>query len=160
MKRIVSMLLALTMIALLAFSLVSCGAPKDAGAEIAVYLGNQIYDFDPTDYYVDSNAEQVMRLLFEPLFNYTEKGKLECATAESYTVDEEKREIVITLRETYWSNNTRVKAADFVYAWCEKLLNANYPNTAAALLYDIENAAEAKGGLVSPSDIKVVATDI
>ncbi len=160
MKRIVSMLLALTMIALMAFSLVSCGAPKDDGAEIAVYLGNEIYDFDPTDYYVDSNAEQVMRLLFEPLFTYTEKGKLECAAAETYTVDEEKREIVITLRETYWSNNTRVKAADFVYAWCEKLLNANYPNPAAALLFDIENAAEAKGGIVSPSDIKVEATNV
>ena len=160
MKKIVSLLLTLAMLALMAFSLVSCGAPKDGGAEISVYLGNEIYDFDPTDYYVDSNAEQVMRLLFEPLFNYTEKGKLECAAAEKYVVDENKREIVITLRESYWSNNSRVKAADFVYAWCEKLLNANYPNPAAALLYDIENAAQAKSGLVSPSDIKVEATDI
>jgi len=160
MKKIVSLLLALTMVALMAFSLVGCGAPKDGGAEISVYLGNEIYDLDPTDYYVDSNAEQVMRLLFEPLFLITEQGKLEYAAAKEYTVDEQKREIVITLKETYWSNNTRVKAADFVYAWCEKLLNANSANPAAALLYDIENAAEAKSGLVSPSDIKVEATDI
>ncbi|MBR2930742.1 MAG: hypothetical protein IKC32_05885 [Clostridia bacterium] len=159
MKKFVSMLLVLAMISCVAFSLAGCGAPEDDGAHISVYLGNEVYDFDPTDYYVDSNAEQLMSLLFEPLFKL-EKGKLVNGVAESYKVDRELRKIVITLRETYWSNNTRVKAADFVYAWSERLLNPNNANPAAALLYDIENAAGIKSGTLSPAELKAEATDV
>ncbi len=160
MKKIISMLLAVVMLVGIALTLVSCGAPEDGGPEINIYLGNEIYDFDPTDYYVDSNAEQVMSLLFEPLFRYTEDGELECAAAESYDIDEENRQIVIQLRESYWSNSSRVKAADFVYAWSEKLLNPNNANPAAALLYDIENAVEVKSGVLSVSELPVEATDV
>ena len=55
MKKIVSLILSLTLLLSSLAILSSCGA-KDAGAEISVYLGERIYDFDPTDYYVDSNA--------------------------------------------------------------------------------------------------------
>ncbi len=157
MKKIISLLLALVLLATACFTLASCGAPEDDGAEIAVYLGNGIYDLDPTEYYVDSNAEQVMSLLFEPLFRY-EDGKLKNGVAESYTVDRENREIVITLRETYWSNNTKVQGSDFVYAWSERLLSPNNANPAAALLYDIENALAIKSGVMSPAELKVEAS--
>ncbi|MBR7116368.1 MAG: hypothetical protein IKC87_01505 [Clostridia bacterium] len=159
MKKVVSLLLVAVMLSALAFTLVGCGAPEDDGAEIDIYLGNEIYDFDPTDYYVDSNAEQVMSLLFEPLFSY-QNGKLGFACAKDYKIDKEKREIVITLRETYWSNNTRVKASDFVYAWSERLLNPNNANPAAILLFDIENAAAIKGGMMSPAELKAEATGV
>ena len=114
MKKIVSLLLTLSILVLCVSALSSCGAPKDDGAEISVYLGERIYDFDPTDYYVDSNAESVMSLLFEPLFKLTAKGKLECAMAKDYDVDEDERTIVITLRESYWSDGALVKAEDYV----------------------------------------------
>ena len=93
MKKILSLLLAMTMLVGALLSLSSCGAPEDDGAEIYVYLGEQIYDFDPTDYYADSNAEQIMSLLFEPLFKLNSKGEVECAAAKSYSVDEINREI-------------------------------------------------------------------
>ncbi len=143
MKRFLSLLLTVVLVIGCLAVLSSC-APEDAGAEINIYLGNQVYDLDPTDYYVDSNAEQVMSLLFEPLFSINEKGKLECAAAKKYTVDREERKITIELRESYWSDGKRVTAADFIYAWSERLLNPNNPNPAAALLYDIENAAAIK----------------
>ena len=79
MKKIVSLLLTLSILVLCVSALSSCGAPKDDGAEISVYLGERIYDFDPTDYYVDSNAESVMSLLFEPLFRLNANGKDEKA---------------------------------------------------------------------------------
>ncbi len=160
MKKIVSLLLSIVMMAGMVVTLASCGAPADDGAQIKVYLGDEMYDFDPTDYYADSNAEQVMSLLFEPLFRYNENGVLECAAAQSYTVDTVERQIVIELRESYWSDNTRVKAEDFVYAWCEKLLNPNNPTPAAALLYDIENALAVKSGMAgsTTADIGVSAT--
>lgn len=159
MKKVVSLILALCMLLTVAVSLVSCGAPKDDGAKIKVYLGGAVYDLDPTDYYVDSNAEQVISLLFEPLFRYVD-GKLECAVADDYTINEDDRTINITLRETYWSNGTRVKAEDFRYAWTERLLGADNPNPAAALLYDIENAVELRNGTARPSDLMVEAVGV
>ena len=147
MKKIVSLLLSAVLVLGLAFSLASCtAAPADDGAEISVYLGTDVYDFDPTDYYVDSNAEQVMSLIFEPLFKLDEEGNREFAMAKDYEVDIIDRKIEIFLRESYWSDGQQVKAADFVYAWSEILLQPNRPNPAAALLYDIENAVAVKSG--------------
>ena len=158
MKRIICVLLAFIMLFTSAICLFSCGEPEDDGAEIAVYLGDRVYDFDPTDYYVDSNADQIMSLLYDPLFRVNEKGKLVLdGAADDYDVDEDTRTIVITLRETYWSNAKPVIAADFVYAW-EELLDPNNPNPAAALLYDIEKAYEIKSGNASVFELQATAT--
>lgn len=145
MKRIISLLLTVVMLFGIATVLAACGTPKNPGAQIAVYLGEEVYDFDPTDYYADDNAEQVMSLLFEPLFSVNKKGKLECAAADDYEVDEDERTITITLRESYWSDGSLVTADQFVYAW-RKLLDASSANPAAALLYDIEGAIDVKTG--------------
>lgn len=159
MKKITSLLLALTFILGSAFTLVSCGAPKDGGAEIKVYLGEKVYDFDPTDYYADSTAELVMGLLYDPLFRVNEKGKVKCdGAADSYDVDEKNNTIVIDLKETYWSDGVRVKADDYIYAWRNVLLNPNDANPAAALLYDIENAVKVKNGEISAFEFGAVAS--
>ena len=160
MKKIVSLFLVVVMLCGSMVVLSSCGEPKDAGAEISVYLGAEIYDFDPTDYYADSNADQVMSLLYEPLFKINSKGKLECAAADEYTVDEDERQIVISLRESYWSDEIRVKADDYIYAWREVLLNPANPNPAAVLLYDIENAAAIKLGQASYAEFGAVKSEI
>ena len=149
MKKILSLVLALSRLLGSALVLTSCGAPDDEGAQISVYLGEPIYDFDPTDYYVDSNADQLMSLLYEPLFTVTEKGKLKEAAAKEYEVNEDDRTIVIELRETYWSDGSRVLASDYIYAWRDVILDPTKSNPAAALFYDIENAVEIKKGEVS-----------
>lgn len=146
MKKIVSLILSLSLLLGTAVLLTACGAPKDAGPQIKVYLGDEIYDFDPTDYYVNDNAAQLMSLLFEPLFSLDKNGNLSCAAAQSYKVNKEDREIVISLRESYWSDNVRVKAEDFIYAWRDRIMEPNNANPAAALFYDIEGAVEVKRG--------------
>lgn len=146
MKKIVSLILILCLSFGTLVLLTGCGAPKDGGPQIKVYLGDEIYDFDPTDYYADDNAAQLMRLLFEPLFSLDKNGKLSCAAAQSYRVDKEEREIVISLRESYWSDSVRVKAEDFIYAWRDRIMEPNNANPAAALFYDIEGAVEVKRG--------------
>ncbi len=161
MKKIVSLLLAVIMLFGTMLALSSCGEPKNAGAEIEVYLGSEIYDFDPTDYYVDKNAEQVMSLLYEPLFKLNEKGELKCAAAKDYKVIKSERQIVINLRESYWSDEQkRVTAADFTYAWRELIINPNKSNPAAALFYDVENAVAIKAGDKSVSEFSAVASDL
>ena len=160
MKRIVSLMLALAMLVGCLALLAGCGAPKDNGATINIYLGNEVFDFDPSDYYADSTAEQVMSLLYEPLFTLDEDGNLEMAAASGYEIDYEDRKIVIDIRETYWSDDVRVKANDFVYAWCDRILDPNNPNPAAALFYEIENAMDVKSGKGTISDIGVKATGV
>lgn len=160
MKKIIAMLLMVTLLFSSAIVLVSCGAPTDDGAEIKVYLGEEVYDFDPTDYYADQNAQQVMSLLFEPLFTVNAKGKLDYAAAKAYRVDERERTIVIDIRETYWSDGIRVTADDFLFAWRDVILNPNKPNPAAALFYDVENAVEAKNGTVSLYEVGIKKTEI
>ena len=160
MKRILSMLLVAIMLVSTLVILTACGEPKDDGAEISVYLGDEIFDFDPTDYYVDSNAEQVMSLIYEPLFKINKKGELKNAAAKDYSVDKEKRQIVIKLRESYWSDEIRVKATDFIYAWRDIILEPNSQNPAAALFYDIENAVKIKNGEESLYSFGAVASGI
>jgi len=159
MKKIISIILTLAALLGCMTALSSCGAPKNAGAEISVYLGEEIYDFDPTDYYVDANQEAVMSLLFEPLFNLSKDGDLEKdAMAKGYRVDKELRQIVIELRESYWSDEKQVAAEDFVYAWRNVLLDPTRANASAALLYDIENAADIKRGEKSVYELGAVAS--
>ena len=160
MKRIVSLLLTLVMLLGTFTVLTSCGKPKDDGAEINIYLGSQVFDFDPSDYYVSTNAERVLSLIYEPLFTINGNGKVKCAAADDYDVDEEDNKIIIDLRESYWSDNIQVKAADFVYAWLERIINPMNPNPAAALFLDIEGVREAIEGTGSIWDVGIKATEM
>lgn len=160
MKKIVSLLMTLVMLFGFSTVLTSCGAPKDAGAEINVYLGSQVFDFDPSDYYVSDNAEQVLSLIYEPLFTLTKNGRLKCAAAKRYEVDKEERRIVIDLRETYWSDNIQLRASDFVYAWCERIISTANPNPAASLFLEIEGVKEAISGEGSIYDVGIKATEM
>ena len=160
MKRILGLLLAVSTLLGSLLTLASCGAPANYGAEISVYLGESVYDFDPTDYYAESNAEQVLSLLFEPLFSLNTRGNIVNAAAAGYRVNESERQIVITLRESYWSDAVQVTAEDFIFAWRDVLLEPNNANPAAALLYDIENAYEIKSGSTSVYELGAVASDV
>lgn len=148
MKKIISLILTLALLMGCATVLASCGKRTDDGAQISVYLGDDVTDFDPTDYYVNSNAEQLMSLLYEPLFTVNSKGKLTYAAAQKYSIDEQSREITITLRESYWSDGIRVRASDYIYAWRDRILTPDRANPAAALFYDVEGALAVKNGVV------------
>ena len=146
MKRLVSLVLCAALLVGCVSLFTGCGKPKDDGAQIRVYLGDTVFDMDPTDYYADDNAAQVMSLLFEPLFTLDSRGRLKNAAAAGYSVNKAERTIVITLRESYWSDGTRVIAQDFIYAWRDRVMDPNSQNPAAALFYDVENAVAVKNG--------------
>lgn len=160
MKKIVSLLLIFVMLFGMLTALTSCGAPKDNGAEINIYLGSQPFDFDPSDYYVNSNVEQVLSLIYEPLFTISKSGSLKCAAAKDYDVDKEERKITIDLRESYWSDGIIVKASDFVYAWCTRIIDSQNPNPAAALFLDIEGVEEVLNGEGNIYDVGISASEM
>ena len=159
MKKIIALLLTLVMLVGACASLTACSEPENPGAQIAVYLGEEIYDFDPSDYYVDDAAAQVLSLIYEPLFRLDDDGDLKKALADDYEIIEEDRAIRIEIRETYWSDNVPVTADDFLFAWRDVILNPDNANPAAALLYDIEGAVNVKKGATSPYKLGVNKLD-
>ena len=159
MKKIIALVLSVAMLLGALAVLGSCGEPDDPGAQIAIYLGEEVYDFDPSDYYVSDNAAQFMSLVYEPLFTLNEKGKLKKAIADDYEIDKDERIIRIELQESYWSDGVRVTADDFIFAWRDVILNPANANPAAALLFDIENAINVKNGTVSLYDLGVTKLD-
>lgn len=146
MKRILSLFFALLMLAGSMLTLTSCGI-VEKGAEISVYLSDEIYDLDPAASYTDDNSVMLIGMLFEPLFSLNENGKLVNAAAKDYKFDRETGDLYIDLRESYWSGSedSRVLAGDFVYAW-RRIIDPEFSSPAATLLYEIKNARKIKSG--------------
>lgn len=137
-KRIVSLLLLAAMVLCCALGLTSCGE-EDDGAQISVYLTDRVYGFDPAADFTDDSVMSVMYLLYEPLFSLDDDGDVHPALAKKYQYDKKTATLTIELRETYWSNGSRVLAKDVIYAW-KRLLNPANSYPSATLLYDIKNA--------------------
>ncbi len=162
MKKLVSMLLMAAMVVTL---LAGCGSTleqDEKGAVINIYLGSEISDYDPALAFTDDSAAKVLGLVFEGLTRINDKGKVENALMKSYKIIEnpEKGEyrMLITIKETKWSDGRVVSADDFVYAW-KRILDPEFSCAAASLLFDIKNARDVKNGDNSVDDLGVAAVD-
>ncbi len=134
---------------------------EDKGAVIDMHLTTEVYNFDPQCSIVDDAQLKVLRLIYEGLTTIGENGKWQKALMKSYSVEVDNGEdfsILINLKDTRWSDARTVQAADFVYSW-KRLLEADAPNEAASLLYDIKNARAIKMGDASIDDLGVSAVD-
>ena len=81
MKKILCLFLVAVMLLVSLGTLSGCGKKE---SEIRVYLGDQIYDFDPALAFVDDNVSRVMSLIFEPLFLLDEDGGISYGLADDY----------------------------------------------------------------------------
>lgn len=157
LKKIVSFSLCLIM---LLGALVGCGKKdeNDKGAYIAMYLTDQIYDFDPAHAYGNESALRIVSLMFDNLFVLNENGKVQKSLAKEYkyTADDNVKEykMTIVLNETCWSDGIAVSANDVVYSW-KRVLDVANSFEAAALLYDVKNARAAKAGEASIDDVQI-----
>lgn len=149
MKR----LIALTLCMLTVLTAFGCSTrdklegADDKGALINMYLGTEIYDFDPQLSINNDSALKVISLMYEPLFRVSEKGKVEKALVKKVEIKENdvkgEYQMVLTLNNTCWSDGTYVSANDVVYAW-KRILEPDFTSEACALLYDIKNARAIK----------------
>lgn len=133
------------------------------GAEITLYLGEQVLDLDPALCYNNDSALQICGLIYDTLFTIDEKGKVVNSIVDKYEIfeDDNTQEyyMMIHLKENNcWSDGTVVSAEDVVYSW-KRILDAGFNSEAACLLYDIVNAREAKLGDCSIDDVGVYAHD-
>ena len=139
MKKVIALLLCLaTALTILS----SCARDEDdKGAIVNMYLFNEIRNFDPLYAYtnassveydgdgtsgvflskLNANAEAVelLGLLYEGLFRLNADGKIEKGLVKSYKFVDKPAEnsyrLIITLRDTRWSDNTKVSADDFIF---------------------------------------------
>lgn len=165
MKRILALLLAMMMIAGM---MVSCTGSEEEeeeenkGAQITVYLGSEIRNWDPAQMYTQASAAKFFSLVYEGLTRITPEGTLEYALAKDIKIieNEEDNEYMmqIELVETAWSDGRQLSADDVIYAW-KRLLEPDYKSTACAMLYDIKNARAVRAGDATIDDLGLEALD-
>ncbi len=162
-KRIIALLLCLVMCLT---ALIACAQEdkddekEDKGAFVTMYLTDEIYNFDPVYAYTNEEAESIVSLMFIRLFSLNEKGKLQYELVKEYEIveDEKNKEyyLLLTFRDTWWSDKTKVTADDVVYAW-KRILDPENSFSCASLLFDVRNARAVKAGNCSIDDLGVVA---
>ena len=109
----------------------------------------------------DSAGGDILRDLFEGLYNQDAAGNLAPGVALSHTVSDDNLVYTFTLRDNaMWSNGDPVTAGDFEYAW----KRAASPELASPYSWFIEimaleNASEVIAGDVDPSELGVTAID-
>lgn len=156
MKKIISLVLCLLMVLPLA---VSCAKnPKDQGAQISMYLSDPLYNFDPAAAYGNESALKVVSLIFDNLFVLDAKGKVKKSLVDDYEIieneKEDKYQMLITLKESAWSDKQPIQAADVVDTW-ERILDPNNSYECASLLFDIKGARDAKAGKISINEVGI-----
>lgn len=156
MKRVISLILAFTVVILCLASCSKIQAPDETGAQIDIYMGTKVVNLDPATAYTDENAVKILSLVFEGLMKIDQNGRLQKALAKSYETytDKKTSDLVmrIKLNTTYWSDGSLVQANDIVYAW-KRILDPDFSTEAASLLYYIQGARKAKMGEIGIDDI-------
>lgn len=168
MKKITRIMCLVFCMVILLLSASGCaGSKSDTGPYINMYLSSEVYNFDPAYAHMDSSAAKLLPLLFEGLFTVGENGKVSkalCDTwkyTEDYGIDKESPHddvftMVITLKDSAWTDGIMVSADDFVFAW-KRLLDNEFDGEGAELLFDIKGAWNAKNSGASPDDIELYA---
>lgn len=152
MKRFLGLLLCL---ATLIPVFVGCGSSTDTGAITTIYMDHTT-NFDPALAYNDTAASQFLSLVYQGLVTVGKNGKLEKSLATGWKLKED-NVLEIYLGESYWNDGTAVSASDFIFAW-KRILDPEFDCDAAALLFGIKNAVEAKNGNCSIEDLKAYAS--
>ena len=147
--------------------LASCSGSDDdgdPGAYITMYLTDEIYDFDPLNAFYNRSTFNVVSMMYDTLFEMTEKGEVKKSLVKDYKKIETKTDngtvysLELTLNNTYWSDGSSITSDDVIFAW-KRLLNVNSNYEAAALLFDIKNARAVKQGDISIDDLGLEAVE-
>ena len=124
------------------------------------WLLDAIKSMDP-QINTDVEGSDVLRNLFEGLYNENGNGELVPGVALDHEVSEDGKTYTFNLRDdAKWSNGEPVTANDFVYAW-RRLAD---PATASEYawymeLMQVENAPEVIAGDKSPEELGIRAVD-
>lgn len=106
----------------------------------------------------DTDSGQVMRNVFEGLYNLGEGNKPVPGVAKSHDVSSDKMKYTFHLRDSKWSNGTPVTAKDFVFAW-QRAVEPATASEYAFLFFDIKNAKKINSKELPADQLGVKAID-
>ena len=161
MKRFVALLLCAVFCAGL---LAGCSSLKEneKGAVIRVALTQYPQTLDPAVIQLNSDAETILSLIFEPLVTIDSDGKIQPALATEWYYKYDRiyqlHKMYFVIKETSWSDNRPVRADDVIYAW-RRILDPAIDSPYASLLYPIKGARSVKSGLGTIDDLGLAAVD-
>lgn len=161
MKKILSLALCLLFCV---SALVGCGGLKEdeKGANVRVYLSDYPYTLDPAVVQLNSDVNQILSMIYEPLTSIDEDGKLQPALATEwyYKYDSiyQEHKMYFELKTTSWSDNRAVSADDVIFAW-RRILAPEMDSPYASLLYAIKGARNVKSGVGTIDDLGLAAVD-
>lgn len=130
-------------------------AHKREEQNLRISLRKEPFSLDPRKGN-DMVASQVQFILFEGLVRLNPDMSFSPAQAESYNISPDGKTYTFHLRDTVWSNGTKVTAYDFEKAW-KKILDPQFPSPDAYLLYGVKNGKKAKAGEVSLDKVGIRA---
>ncbi|MEY8350411.1 peptide ABC transporter substrate-binding protein [Bacillus cereus] len=149
--------------------LTGCGSYKDeaSGAKakdkapdkqiLNLATGTEIRTMD-TARATDTDSGQVMRNVFEGLYNLGEGNKPVPGVAKSHDVSPDKTKYTFHLRDSKWSNGTPVTAKDFAFAW-QRAVDPATASEYAFLFFDIKNAKKINNKELPADQLGVKAID-
>lgn len=154
--------LVLTLSLLLALAGVACSkkaAPPKIAREqlLRVNINGEPATMDPRKG-GDLVSSAMHFMLFEGLTRLNPDGTVSLAQAESVDLSEDRMTYTFHLRETWWSDGSKVTAQDFENSW-KDILDPSFPAPSSHLLYPIKNAEKAKKGLLPLSAVGIVSKD-
>ncbi len=140
-----------------------CGLKEgEKGASIAVYLSDFPQTLDPAVIQLNSDVEQILSMIYEPLTTIDEDGEVQPALATEwyYEYDEiyQEHKMYFQLKVTSWSDDRQVSADDVIYAW-RRILSPETDSPYASLLYAIKGARAVKSGVGTIDDLGLAAED-
>ncbi|MDD1367453.1 peptide ABC transporter substrate-binding protein [Bacillus sp. MHSD17] len=106
----------------------------------------------------DTDSGQVMRNVFEGLYNLGEGNNPVPGVAKSHEVSGDKTKYTFHLRDSKWSNGTPVTAKDFVFAW-QRAVDPATASEYAFLFFDIKNATKINNKELPADQLGVKAID-
>lgn len=106
----------------------------------------------------DTDSGQVIRNVFEGLYNLGEGNKPVPGVAKSHEVSGDKTKYTFHLRDSKWSNGTPVTAKDFVFAW-QRAVDPATASEYAFLFFDIKNATKINNKELPADQLGVKAVD-
>lgn len=135
---------------------------SDKGARIPIHLASYPESLDPASQQYDEDTVQFFSLIYSGLTRINSKGELEGVLADEWYGEYSKRDevyrIYFKLKESFWSDGSRVSADDVVFAW-KRILSPDFESPYASTLYPIMNAKEVKAGNMTSDDLKISALD-
>lgn len=99
------------------------------------------------------------KMLFEGLMRIGKDQKPHPAIARSFEISDNKKRYVFKLRDSFWSNGTKLVAYDFEYAW-KKILSPSFETPFDYFFYPIKNAKQAKKGEIDLKKVGIQAVTL